>query len=167
MIERSSSRVDSGSRLIAADPHTIYTAMIDAGGVAQWLPPSDMTGRILEFDPRPGGTFRMELIFRDKTHATPGKTSADSDLVEGRFVRLTLDREIVQCATFQSDDPAFGGEMTMTWTLVPECGGTRVTVTATNAPPGISADDHQTGLNSSLANLAAYTEEARDGRAPV
>lgn len=117
-----------------------------------------MTGRILDFDPRPGGPFRMELTFKDKSHATPGKTSADSDLVEGRFVSLVADREIVQRFTFRSDDPAFAGEMTMTWTLVPEAGGTRVTVSATDVPPGISPDDHQTGLNSSLANLADYTE---------
>ncbi|MBI4920445.1 MAG: SRPBCC domain-containing protein [Devosia nanyangense] len=143
---------------MAARPHTVYAALVDAGAVAKWLPPSNMTGRILDFDPRPGGPFRMELTFKDKSHATPGKTSADSDLVEGRFVSLVADREIVQRFTFRSDDPAFAGEMTMTWTLVPEAGGTRVTVSATDVPPGISPDDHQTGLNSSLANLADYTE---------
>ena len=151
-------RIDSGSRLIAAPPSKVYAALIDPTAVASWLPPSDMTGRILQFEPRPGGPFRMELTFKDKSHATPGKTSADSDLVEGHFVRLVPDREIVQRFTFRSDDPAYAGEMTMTWTFAAEANGTRVTVAATDVPAGISPADHQTGLNSSLANLAAYTE---------
>lgn len=158
MPHASSPRVDSGSRLIAAPAHTVYAALIDGEAVATWLPPAGMTGRLLEFDPRPGGAFRMELTFRDKSHTTAGKTSAGSDLVEGHFVRLTPDRDIVQRFTFRSDDPAFGGEMTMTWSLAAKGSGTRVTVAATDVPPGISPVDHQTGLTSSLANLAAYTE---------
>jgi uncharacterized protein YndB with AHSA1/START domain len=158
MTEASLPRVDSGSRLIAASPHTVYSALIDGEAVAKWLPPSEMTGRLLEFDPRPGGAFRMELTFNDKSHATAGKTSADSDMVEGHFVRLIPDREIVQRFTFRSDDPTFAGEMTITWSFAAEGTGTRVTVAATHVPPGISPKDHQTGLTSSLANLAAYTE---------
>lgn len=159
MFKRSTSRVDSGSRLIKAEPHIIYSAMINADAVARWLPPSNMSGRILEFDPRSGGAFRMELVFKAKMHGTTGKTSADSDLVEGHFVSLTPDRQIVQCFTFKSGNPAYAGEMTMTWTLEPEFGATRVTILATNVPPGISPGDHQAGLNSSLANLANYTEK--------
>lgn len=159
-------RVDSGFRLMAADPHTIYAALVDADAVATWLPPSDMSGRVIEFDPRPGGAFRMELTFKDAAHATPGKSSEHSDLVEGSFVSLVPDREIVQQFSFRSDDPAFAGEMTMTWTLVPEAGGTRVTVRASNVPHGIRPEDHQVGLESSLANLADYTELPRSRRAP-
>jgi uncharacterized protein YndB with AHSA1/START domain len=34
--------------------------------------------------------------------------------------------------------------------------GTEVSVRAENAPPGVSASDHEAGIASSLANLAAY-----------
>ncbi len=46
----------------------------------------------------------------------------------------------------------------MTWQLTPTSGGTEVTVTATDVPPGISQADHEAGIASSLANLASYVE---------
>ena len=151
-------RTDSSSRLINADAERIYAAFVDPVAVATWLPPSDMTGEVLAFEPKPGGVMRIELTFRSTSHATFGKTSEHSDLVEGYFVRLAPGREIVQRFTFRSDDPAFAGVMTMTWTLEPEAGGTRVTVTAENVPAGIDPEEHQTGMASSLENLARYTE---------
>ena len=36
--------------------------------------------------------------------------------------------------------------------------GTRVVITADDVPNGISAEDHATGLASSLANLARHVE---------
>jgi hypothetical protein len=48
--------------------------------------------------------------------------------------------------------------MTMTWELVEVDDGTRVEIRADDVPDGIAADDHATGLASSLANLAAYLE---------
>jgi hypothetical protein len=38
-------------------------------------------------------------------------------------------------------------------------GGTRVDVVAEHVPSGISADDHASGIASSLDNLAAYVEK--------
>jgi hypothetical protein len=57
---------------------------------------------------------------------------------------------------FQSDDPSVAGTMTMTWSVTEVDGGTRVDIRADDVPPGISAEDHAVGMNSSLANLAAY-----------
>jgi uncharacterized protein YndB with AHSA1/START domain len=65
-------------------------------------------------------------------------------------------QRIRQQFTFVSDDPQFAGTMTMTWRLADVVGGTLVTVTATDVPPGIPAEDHQKGMDSSLANLARY-----------
>lgn len=130
-------RIDSGSRLIHAAPHRVFAAFLDPVAVTTWLPPSEMTGRMLEFEPRPGGAIRLELTFKRHDHATPGKTSAHADVVEGRFVRLTPDRELVQRFRFSSSEPAFAGEMTMTWTLEPEGESTRVTVRAEEVPRGI------------------------------
>ena len=44
----------------------------------------------------------------------------------------------------------------MTWALERVETGTRVEFRAEDAPPGISAEDHEAGLASSLQNLAAY-----------
>ncbi|HYJ29678.1 MAG TPA: SRPBCC domain-containing protein, partial [Allosphingosinicella sp.] len=85
-----------------------------------------------------------------------GKTTAKSDISAGRFLALERGRRVVQSVAFESEDPAFAGEMIMTWSLDPASGGTNVTVTAENVPAGISAEDHAAGLASSLDNLARF-----------
>jgi hypothetical protein len=50
--------------------------------------------------------------------------------------------------------------MTMIWSVSKTNGGTRVKIVAKNVPPGISAEDHAEGMNSSLANLANWLERA-------
>lgn len=149
-------RVDTASRVIEASAGAVYDAWMDAEALAAWLPPEGMTAAVHLLEPVPGGRFRVELTYRDATMA--GKSSAHSDIVEGRFVELVAGERIVQHIDFESDDPAFAGTMTMDWTLAPEDGGTRVTVSATNVPGGIRPEDHAAGMASTLANLAGYLE---------
>ena len=118
----------------------------------QWLPPPGMRGRALEYDFREGGRYEIELVYEDES-GDYGKTTGQSDVSRGKFLTLEPGRRIVQSVQFESDDPAFGGEMRLTWSLEPVDGGTRVTVVAENVPPGISARDHEQGLNASLKNL--------------
>jgi uncharacterized protein YndB with AHSA1/START domain len=150
-------RTDTASRIIAAPPARVYAALVDREALAAWLPPDGMTARFERFDPRPGGSYRLVLTYADASLA-PGKATADSDVVEARFVDLVPDVRVVQAVDFVSDDPAFGGTMTMTWEVTAVEGGTRVDVTADDVPDGISAEDHATGLASSLANLATHVE---------
>ncbi len=150
-------RVDRASRVIHASPSAIYRAFAEPGLMEQWLPPEGMTGEMLHFDFRPGGSYRMRLTYED-AHAGRGKTSDDSDEVAVRLVELEPDRRIVGEADFVSDDPAYAGTMRMTWTFEPSEDGTRVTVRAEHVPEGIRPEDHQAGLTSSLANLARFTE---------
>jgi hypothetical protein len=89
--------------------------------------------------------------------AGSGKTTHDSDIVEARFVEILPHERIVQVG-FVSDEPTFAGTMTMTWELSAQSSGTRVRVRADDVPPGISPEDHAAGLESSLANLAAFVE---------
>jgi uncharacterized protein YndB with AHSA1/START domain len=151
-------RVDRASALIKASRMRVYEAFIDAEAVLHWLPPSGARGSMEAFDPRPGGAFRMTLVFDGTASATKAKTSAKSDTVEGKFVNLIAPELIVQQFNFVSDDPAFAGSMMMTWALFETPFGTLVTVMATNVPVGISAEEHKAGMSSSLANLAAYVE---------
>lgn len=99
----------------------------------------------------------MILTYADASTA-PGKATADSDVIEARFVDIIPGVRVVQAVDFVSDDPAFAGTMTMTWEVSPVGGGTRVEIRADDVPAGISAEDHAAGLASSLANLAAYVE---------
>ena len=115
-----------------------------------WLPPDGMSGRFERFDARPGGSYRMVLTYADAS-AAPGKATADSDIVEGRFVDIVPGARVVQAVDFVSDDPAYAGTMTMTWEVTAVDAGTRVDIRADDVPDGISAEDHAAGLASSLA----------------
>jgi uncharacterized protein YndB with AHSA1/START domain len=156
--ERRNSRVDSASRIIAASPAAVYRAHMDPQALISWLPPEGMSGRIERFEPRVGGTYRMVLAYERASHPAQGKTTEHSDAVEGRFLELIQDRLIAQAVVFESDDPAFAGEMKITWTFTAVPGGTAVVVRCENVPSGIGAEEHAVGLASSLENLAAYCE---------
>lgn len=150
-------RTDSASRLIDAGPARVFAALVDADALAQWLPPSGMSGRFERFDARPGGSYRLVLTYEDSS-AGSGKATGDSDIVEVRFVDVVSNLRLVQAVDFVSDDPAFNETMTVTWVLSAENGGTRVVIRADDVPTGISAEDHAVGMQSSLANLAAFVE---------
>ncbi|MBW3579358.1 MAG: SRPBCC family protein [Actinobacteria bacterium] len=146
-------RTDRASIVIRAARERIYAALLDPSALETWLPPDNMKGRVLEFDARPGGVFRMELTYLD---GNQGKSSDHSDVTEVTFIELVPGERIVQRVVFDSDDPQFAGAMTMTWSLLETGDGTRVEIRADDVPPGISSEDHATGLTASLNNLASY-----------
>jgi len=148
-------RTDRASRVIPAPPERVYAAFVDPEALASWLPPEGMRARFERFDPRPGGSYRLVLTYADASRAR-GKATADSDVVEARFVDVVPEVRVVQEVDFVSDDPAFAGTMTMTWEVTAVDEGTRVDITADDVPDGISAEDHAVGLASSLANLADH-----------
>jgi len=146
-------RADTASRIIAAPAHTIYQALVDGDSLVAWLPPDTMTGELLEYDPRPGGPFRMILRYAEGGH---GKTTDDTDMVDAEFAELVPDQRVVWLVRFKSDDPALAGTMRMVWDLEPAPEGTRVIILAEDVPEGISKEDHDAGLRSSLENLAQF-----------
>jgi len=150
-------RTDTSSRVIDAPLERVYAALVDPEQLSAWLPPDGMSGRFERFDARSGGSYRLVLTYDDPS-STGGKTSADRDVVDARFVEIVPGVRVVQDVDFVSDDPAYAGTMTMTWAVTPEGPGTRVDITAADVPDGISADDHATGLAASLAKLAALVE---------
>jgi len=149
-------RVDRASRRISASPRRIYRALTDRDAVQSWLPTDGAHGVIDAFDPRPGGAFRMTLVFETPGDTGRRKSSANTDVVDGEFLRLIPDTLVEQRFTFQSDDPAFAGAMVMTWSLRPLDDATEVDVAAEGVPPGIRPEDHQQGMASSLEHLAQY-----------
>ncbi|HUZ20505.1 MAG TPA: SRPBCC family protein [Acidimicrobiales bacterium] len=144
--------------MIAAPPEKVYAALVDPEALIAWLPPSGMTGKFERFDLRPGGSYRMVLTYAEPS-ASRGKATADSDIVEARFVDIVPGVRVVQGVDFVSDDPAYVGTMTMTWEVTAVDGGTRVDITADDVPDVVSPEDHAAGLTSSLVNLADYLEE--------
>jgi uncharacterized protein YndB with AHSA1/START domain len=148
-------RIDRASRVVAASPGQVYEALIDPVALLQWLPPAGMVARFDRYDARPSGGYRMVLTYADD-HESAGKATSDSDVVEARFVELVPGVRVVQAVQFESEDPVHAGTMTMTWALQPVGSGTRVEFRAEDVPPGISAEDHAAGLESSLRNLANH-----------
>jgi uncharacterized protein YndB with AHSA1/START domain len=148
-------RTDRASRVVNAPVARVFNALVDRDALETWLPPRGMSARFERFDPTPGGSYRLVLTYADPTNSR-GKASADSDIVETRYVDIVPNDRVVQAVDFVSEDPAFAGTMTMTWTVRAVDGGTRVEITADDVPDGISGDDHAAGLTSSLDNLARY-----------
>jgi putative addiction module component (TIGR02574 family) len=149
------SRIDQAKRLIRAQPATLYRAFATAHALESWLPPKGMSGKVLAFDFREGGRYRMRLAY-EGAHDVPGKSSAHADEVEVRIVKLVPDERIEQAVVFDAEDPAFAGTMRITWTFEAVAQGTEVTVRCENVPAGIRPEDHAKGLASTLENLAAF-----------
>lgn len=152
-----SKRTDTASRNIQVPPQAIYRAYMDPKALVAWLPPKGMEGRIDAFEARVGGIYRMTLTYIGSDHPT-GKSSENADVAQGEFLELVPDKRIVQRIVFDSEDPAFAGAMIMTWHLDEVPGGTEVTIVCENVPEGIRQEDHEAGMSSTLANLAAFLE---------
>jgi uncharacterized protein YndB with AHSA1/START domain len=115
-----------------------------------------MTGKVHSFDLKVGGGYRMSLFYPQSEKESRGKTSEREDRFNARFVELTPPKKIVQAITFDSDNPAFSGEMIMEVTFEVKDIGTKVTIIFKNIPSGIRPGDNEAGTRSTLEKLARY-----------
>ena len=149
-------RIDRASRLIHASAEAVYAAFADPVAWQKWLPPTGMTCEIELFNFRTGGEYRLTLMYTDTS--IPGKSGQHRDISNGTFEELIPSRRMVQLVEFESDQPKFAGTMRMTWSIDPVENGVNVSISAEDVPEGISQDDHETGLESTLENLAQFIE---------
>jgi uncharacterized protein YndB with AHSA1/START domain len=156
-----SSKASRISRHIDAPRTQVYRALLDPRAIAQWRVPDGMTAQVHQFDPKEGGSLRVTLTY-DQPSGT-GKTTAQTDTYHGRFVKLVPDEQVVEVDEFETSDPALQGEMTSTITLSDADGGTDLVAVHEGLPPGVSAEDNETGWRMALAKLAALVEQSRDG----
>jgi len=155
-------RTDEAALLVHAPAAWVWAACTDPRQLELWLPPVAMTATVEHFDARPGGTYRMVLTYPPDA-AGAGKSSAATDVVEGRFLDLVPPHRLVQAVDFESADPDFAGTMVMTWELIPRGEATLVVFRAQDVPPGIAAVDHAQGLTESLVGLARHLSD-NDGK---
>lgn len=149
-------RTHQASRMIAAEPARVFQAFTDPAKWPRWLPPQGMSDEIERFELRPGGTYRMRLIY-DRLNA--GAKSADNaDVIEGTFLEIVPGRRLVQKVVFASEDPAFSGEMTIIWEVERKGDASLVTMRAETVPAGIG--EAIAGMSSSLDNLARFLEQS-------
>ncbi|GAA4385616.1 SRPBCC family protein [Actinomadura verrucosospora] len=144
------------SRHVKARPSDVYRALVDADAIRRWRVPDGMTGEVHAFDAREGGAFRISLTYDAPTGA--GKSSARTDTYHGRFAELVPGERVVEVFEFETGDPAFQGEMTMTTTLTEVDGGTEVLVVHEGMPDAVPAADNETGTRMALDNLARLVE---------
>ena len=142
------------SRLIPAAPDAVWDALMDPEALVDWLPPGDMTGEMHAFDGRVGGGFEMSLFYPDDDTEARGKTDAREDRTRVRFKTLEKGHKIVWAVLFATDDPTLKSEMTLTITLQPAEGGTRVALVSQNLPVGLKPADNAEGSRQSLEKLA-------------
>jgi uncharacterized protein YndB with AHSA1/START domain len=148
-------RIDSASRLIQAPRDVVYRAFSEPGAMEQWIPPDGMHATMIHFEFREGGSYRMRLTYPEAQYGQ-GKTSADTDEIKVRLTRIDEGQRIDQEIRFESDDPAFQGVMRMIWSFQQEGSGTLVTIRAEQVPDGISPEDHEAAMSSTLSNLATF-----------
>ncbi|HYG48690.1 MAG TPA: SRPBCC domain-containing protein [Allosphingosinicella sp.] len=76
-------RTDTATRFVPASPDAVYRAFVDPSALIAWLPPAGMSGHILEFEPREGGRYRIELALEGEGHGATGKTTERTDHAAG------------------------------------------------------------------------------------
>jgi uncharacterized protein YndB with AHSA1/START domain len=146
-------------RFIDAPRERVYAALVEPAAVSRWRFPSAMTCRVHEFDAREGGAVRISLIYEAPDRA--GKSGGRTDTYRGRFVRLVPNELIVEADEFETDDPAFQGEMTITISLSDADGGTELAAVHDGVPAGVSPADNEAGWREALARLAGLVESPR------
>jgi uncharacterized protein YndB with AHSA1/START domain len=146
------------SKVIKASQETIYRAFTDPKALAVWLAPGEMTGKVHNFNLKIGGGYEMSLYYPQSEKESRGKTAGREDRFTARFVELTRPQKIVQAINFNSNDPAFSGEMIMEVRLEAVDNSTNVTILFTNIPEGIRPEDNEAGTESTLNKLARYVE---------
>jgi uncharacterized protein YndB with AHSA1/START domain len=150
------------SRFINASREVLYRAFTEPDALVAWQAPGEMTATIHAFDARVGGGYQMSLYYPVEEQGHRGKTAEREDRFSSRFVELEPPSRIVQAISFDSDDAAFSGEMTMQISLEERDGGTEVTILFEDIPPGIRPEDNEAGTRSSLEKLARYVEDESD-----
>lgn len=144
------------SRRLKAPRERVYQALTDAADVVRWRFPHGMTCEIHEFDAREGGRLRISLTY--VANDREGKTTGRTDTYRGRFVALVPNELVVEVDEFETEDPAFAGEMTTTIRLSDAGGGTELFAVHDGLPPGISAEDNEAGWREALSRLAQLVE---------
>jgi uncharacterized protein YndB with AHSA1/START domain len=122
---------------IAASPETVWELLTDQNEATRWM------GQAAEFDLRPGGIHRVEVI--------PGNTA------RGEFVEIEAPHRLVYTwgwETGGSADSLPAGSSTVEFELEPKGAGTLLHFRHTDLPSAESAASHTQGWDHYLARLA-------------
>ncbi|MDD5609643.1 MAG: SRPBCC family protein [Ignavibacterium sp.] len=130
-------------RVFKASPEKIFKAFIDADAQAKWLPPHGFTCKVLQFDAKVGGIYKMSF-----KNFTTGKSHSFG----GKFLEIKPNELIRYSDKF--DDPNLPGEMITTITIKQVSCGSDVTFVQENVPDLIPPEMCYLGWQDSLDQLA-------------
>lgn len=120
---------------IAASPETVFDFFTDPGLMVQWM------GRVVETDPRPGGSFRCEI--------------KDDTIASGEYVAVEPPERVVFTWGWNGEDSVTKpGSSTVEVLLASEREGTHVRLIHTDLPSAESATKHGHGWRHYLDRLA-------------
>ena len=134
---------------IAASPETVWELLTDQNEATRWM------GQSAEFDLRPGGVYRVEVI--------PGNTA------RGEFVEIDEPRRLVYTwgwETGGSADSVPAGSSTIEFELEPKGAGTLLRFRHTDLPTAESAASHTQGWNHYFERLATVAAGGDPGVDP-
>ncbi len=141
------------TRQLRAERAAVYRALTDPATIARWRFPDGMTSVI---EPGEDGGFWVTLTYESADEQ--GKTTGRSDTYRGRFTHLVPDELVVEVDEFETTDPLFAGEMTMTITLREHDVGTELTAVHEGVPAGVPPEDNELGWRMALDRLTALVE---------
>jgi uncharacterized protein YndB with AHSA1/START domain len=107
---------------------------------------------------REGGRFKISLTYQNPEHSLPGKTSEDTDTVQGRFAELVPYGKIVEVVEFESEQSEFTGKIKFIASFADAGGGTEVTILCEDIAKSIRPEDNEMGCKEPLQKLAALLE---------
>ena len=120
---------------IDAGPDTVFDFFTDPDRMIQWM------GRSAELDPRPGGSFRVDINGRN--------------VARGDYIELDRPRRVAFTWGWESQDsPVRPGASIVEVTLEPEGDGTRVRLVHRDLPNEESRAAHRHGWDHYLPRLA-------------
>jgi uncharacterized protein YndB with AHSA1/START domain len=146
------------SRIIHATVEKVFEAFSNAKALEAWLAPSDMVGKVHNFNFRVGGGYTMSLFYPESEVNAKGKTAGKEDKFSSRYIEIIPNKKIIEAVNFETNEADFAGEMIMEVTFASHQDGTEVTFHFKNIPRGIKPEDNEAGTISTLEKLAAFVE---------
>jgi uncharacterized protein YndB with AHSA1/START domain len=132
---------------IDAQPGTVWKLLVEPHEQSRWW------GTPLDFEARPGGPFRVEVI--------PGHVAS------GEFVEVDAPRRLVYTFGWESEgNPVPPGSSTIEIELIEADGGTRLTFVHSGLPTEEQQGSHAHGWDNYLARLATAARGEDAGRDP-
>jgi uncharacterized protein YndB with AHSA1/START domain len=131
---------------IAAPPAAVWELLVDPAEQSRWW------GTPLDFDPRPGGPFRVEVV--------PGH------IARGEFVELDEPTRLVYTWGWEGQELVPPGSSTISIDLAADGEGTKLRFVHSGLPSEEAKDSHAHGWDNYLGRLAVAAAGGDPGRDP-